>query len=98
MAFLVGPSDGLDTETFELRVGGESARQLKPINDPERPIEPAAFRLRLAVRADEQPPRRTLGATKHIADPVDDGVEPGLGIFSSEPTARSDIDLGIGRS
>src|SRR4029077_19545639 len=56
MPFLVGPGDRLDAQTFELGVGGEGARQFEPVDDAERAVEPAAPRLRLAVRPAQQPP------------------------------------------
>jgi hypothetical protein len=49
------------------------------------------------MRADEEAPGRLICPAEHIADAVDDRVEPGLGIFLGEPMARGDIDLGIGR-
>src|ERR1700722_1815163 len=98
MALLVGPGDGLDAEPLQLRVGGEGAREFEPVSAAGCAAEPAPFRLGPAGRADEQPPRRMLGAAEYVADPVDDRIEPSLGIFLDEPMARGDIDLGIGRS
>jgi hypothetical protein len=95
---LVGPRDALDAEPGEAGVGGESARQLQRVDDAERAVEPAALRLGLAVRADQQAPRRARRAAEYIADPVDDRFEPGLGVLLGEPVARGHVDRGIGRA
>src|SRR5439155_11141374 len=54
MAFLVGPGDRLDAEPGESWSRGDGARQFERVDDAERAVEPAAMRLGLAVRADEQ--------------------------------------------
>ena len=97
MAFLVGPGDRLDSEPVERRIGGEGPRQLKRVDDAERAVEPAPAGLRLAMRADEEPPRGMRVTANDIADAVDDRVETGRGELLGEPVTRGDILLRIGR-
>ena len=95
MAFLVRPGDDLDAAS---RIVGKDARELQPIDDAERAVEPAAIGLGFAVRADQQTPLRTRIAPDHIADAVDHGVEPGLAKLVGQPMPRLDIDRRIGRA
>ena len=97
MALLVGPGDRLDAESGERIIGGDGAGQFEPVDHPERAVEPAAMRLGFAVRADEQPPRGARIAPDHVADAVDDGIEPGRREFVGEPLARRDILGRLGR-
>src|SRR6516225_1422177 len=97
MAFLVGPGGDIDAEPGAARFSGKSARQLEPVDHPERAVEPTAIGLGLAVRADQQPPPRRGIAAEHIADAVDDRVEPGFAQPLGQPIARGDIDRRIGR-
>src|SRR6185312_6453917 len=72
MALLVGPGDRLDPDPVERQVAGKSARRFERVDDAERAVEPAAARLRLAVRADQQNSPGALVMAEHIADAVDD--------------------------
>jgi hypothetical protein len=98
MAFLVGPGDRLDAEPGEVGIAAKGARHLQRVDHPERAIEPAAFRLGLAVRADQQAAGRVGRAAKDIADAVDHRFEARLGELPGEPVARGDIGFGIGRA
>src|SRR5712691_5864825 len=98
MAFLVGPGDRLDPEPGQRGIGGEGARQFEPVDDAERAVEPAAMRLRLAVRADEQAPPGAQIAADHVADAVDHRIEAGGGELLGEPVARGDILWRISRA
>ena len=97
MPFLVRPGDRLDAEPGAIRVVAEGARQFERVDDAERAVQPAAARLRLAVRADQQSPLGIARAADHVSDAVDHRVEPRLGEFVGEPLARGDIDGRIGR-
>ena len=98
MAFLVSPGGDIDAEPGAVRVGGEGARQLEAVDHAQRAVEPAAIGLGLAVRADQQaPPLGRPIAADHIADAVDDRVEPGLAQLPGQPMPRLDIDRRIGR-
>ena len=97
MAFLVGPGDRLDAEPGTRSIRGDGAGQFEPVDDAERAVEPAAMRLRFAVRADQEAPGGARIAADHIADAVDHRIEPGLGEFVGEPLARGDILGRVGR-
>jgi hypothetical protein len=97
MAFLVGPGDSLDAEPDERIIGGDGAGQFEPVDDAERAVEPAAMRLGLAVRSDQQPSGGVPIAADHVADAVDHRIEPGLGEFLDEPLARGDVVRRVGR-
>ena len=96
MPLLVRPRHRLDAEALQRGVRSKSARQFERIDDTERAVEPAAVRLRLAVRADEQPARGAGVAADDIADAVDDRVEPGGGKLFGQPLPRGDILWRIG--
>src|ERR1700722_16129694 len=75
MALLVGPGNRLDPEPRQRIVAAQGPRRFQRIDDAERAVEPAAMRLGLAVRADQQASVGAWVAADHVADAVDDGVE-----------------------
>ena len=97
MAFLVRPGGSLDAEPAASRVRGKGPSQLKRVDHPERAVEPAAIRLGLAVRADQEPPLGRGIAADNVAYAVDHRVEPGLAQLPSQPMPRLDVDRRIGR-
>src|SRR5271170_5132667 len=98
MAFLVGPGGDLNTEPGAIRVGGEGTGEFQPVDHAQGAVEPAAIRLSLEMRPDQQPPLRQRLAADYITDAVDRCVEPGLAQLPGEPMPRLDINRRIGRA
>ncbi len=53
MALLVGPGHHVQPKLRTAGIGREGPRELKGVDDPQRPVEPAAIGLGFAVRADQ---------------------------------------------
>ena len=91
-AFLVDPRGDVDREVLRLLALGEGARHLESVDDPHRPVQPAAPRLGVGVGADEKGRAGIARAAEYGPDPVDAGVEARLLHARAQPAARLDVD------
>src|ERR1700744_2790359 len=72
----------------------ERPRDFQTVDPAKRAVEPAAGRLRVGMRTDQQRGPGMTRAAEHIADAVDLRLEPGVAHAAGEPVARVDIDWG----
>ena len=91
MPFLVAERRDIDAEAGAGRVLGEGPRRLQRVDDAERAVEPAGMVLRLDVGAGEHLAAGRAGKSQHVADAVDDRLEPGLSHALGQPLARRHV-------
>src|SRR5690242_12675016 len=91
MALLVSPRGDVDREMRGLWVLGERARDLQPVDHAHHAVEPAATRLGVGMRA-EQDARAGLGTlAQHRANAVDHRLEPRLLHATGQPVPALDV-------
>ena len=98
MAFLVGPGTDLDAEPRGRLVLREGTGDLEPVEHPHGAVEPAGIGLRLHMGAQQESAAGALAATEHGPDPVDHGLESGLGHPARQPFPRGHIVRRVGRA
>ena len=91
-AFFVDPRRDVDREMLRLAAFRERARRLDAVDDPHRPVQPAAPGLGVRVRADEQGGPGIARAAEYRPDPVDARIEARFLHARPEPVAGLDVD------
>jgi hypothetical protein len=76
------------------RVLREGTRALEAVNHAHGTVQPAAARLRVGVRADEQRRPGFARAPEHVADPVDGRLQPRLLVPLAQPAPRCHVRVG----
>jgi hypothetical protein len=68
-------NDTASTAIAASRVRAERTHDLERVDDAKRAVQPAAGRLRVRVRTDQQCLAGIARSAQHIADAVDQGLE-----------------------
>ena len=93
MAFFVGPRGDIDGEMRRLGILGQRARHFEPVDHAHHAVEPAAARLGVGVRADQDARPRLGAAAEHRADAVDHGLQACLLHAAGQPVPALDVLL-----
>ena len=89
--FFVLKGDHVNGAVCRLVAFAEGAGDLQSVDDAEGTIQPAATRLGIGVRTDQQRRPSASRAPEDIPDAIDLGIESGCAHALDEPVARLDV-------